>query len=81
MQWDSSGGAATGRVVKVARKSGKIKDFAYRASADDPRYSVETDEGKQAAHKVGELRQAGTKKSGAKKSTTKKRAAKKARKK
>lgn len=54
--WNSSGGASTGRVVKVATANGKIKDFAFKASPDDPRYIVETDEGKHAAHKAGELK-------------------------
>ncbi len=56
--WDSSGGAAEGRVVKVATASGKIKNFEYKASKDDPRYIVETDEGGRAAHKADELKKA-----------------------
>jgi hypothetical protein len=58
VKWDSSGGQAEGKVVRVARASGKIKGFEYKASSDDPRYIVETDEGKHAAHKSGELRKA-----------------------
>ena len=58
VKWDSSGGEAEGKVVRVARESGKIKGFEYRASSEDPRYIVETDEGKHAAHKGGELRKA-----------------------
>ena len=58
VKWDSSGGQAEGKVVRVARDSGNIKAFKYKASADDPRYIVETDEGKYAAHKAGELRRA-----------------------
>jgi hypothetical protein len=54
--WDSSGGQAEGKVVKVATKRGKIKGFEYHATQDDPRYIVETDEGKLAAHKAEELR-------------------------
>ncbi len=56
VRWDSSGGESIGHIVKVATTGGKIKDFEYTASKDDPRYIVETDEGKHAAHKAGELR-------------------------
>lgn len=58
VSWDSSGGSSVGKIVRVARRAGKIKDFAYKASQDDPRFIVETDEGKHAAHKAGELRPA-----------------------
>lgn len=58
VKWDSSGGQAEGKVVRVARESGEIKSFKYKASADDPRYIVETSEGKHAAHKAEELRKA-----------------------
>ena len=58
VRWDSSGGTSAGRVVKVATSPGKIKDFEFKATKDDPRYIVETDEGKHAAHKAGELRKA-----------------------
>jgi hypothetical protein len=58
VKWDSSGGEAKGKVVRVARTSGSIKGFDYKASSDDPRYIVETDGGKHAAHKGGELRKA-----------------------
>ena len=58
VKWDSSGGQAEGKVVRVAKTNGSIKGFDYKASSDDPRYIVETDEGKHAAHKAGELRKA-----------------------
>ena len=58
VKWDSSGGEAEGKDVRVARASGSIKGFEYKASSDDPRYIVETDEGKKAAHKAEELRRA-----------------------
>ena len=56
VKWDSSGGQAEGKVVRVAHKSGSIKGFDYKATSDDPRYIVETDEGKHAAHKAEALR-------------------------
>lgn len=58
VRWDSSGGASVGKVVKVATTSGRIKDFEYKASKDDPRLIVETDDGARAAHKAEELRKA-----------------------
>lgn len=58
VRWDSSGGQAEGKIVRVARTSGSIKGFKFKASTDDPRYIVETDEGKHAAHKAEELRRA-----------------------
>jgi hypothetical protein len=39
-RWDSSGGKAED---KVATTGGKVKDFEYKTSPDDPRYFVETD--------------------------------------
>ncbi|CAA9376708.1 MAG: hypothetical protein AVDCRST_MAG74-36 [uncultured Pyrinomonadaceae bacterium] len=54
--WSSSGGEATGKVVRKATTDGKIKDFEYKASKDEPKYVVETDEGEQAAHKPESLR-------------------------
>ena len=54
--WDSSGGRSEGRIVEVAERDGQIKGFHYKASKDDPRYIVETDDGKRAAHKAAELR-------------------------
>lgn len=58
VSWDSSGGSAEGKVVKKTTTDGKIKDFEYKASKDDPKYIVETGEGKRAAHKAGELKKA-----------------------
>lgn len=58
VKWDSSGGQAEGKIVRVARTSGSIKGFDYKASSDDPRYIVETDEGKHAAHRAEKLRKA-----------------------
>ena len=62
VNWESSGGTAHGKIVKKATTDGKIKDFEYKASKDDPKYIVETDEGKQAAHKPEELKKAAAKK-------------------
>ena len=56
--WSSSGGKSEGKIIKVARADGKIEDFEYKASKDDTRYIVETDEGKKAAHKAEGLKNA-----------------------
>lgn len=56
--WNSHGGSAEGKVVKIATSDGSIEDFDYKASKDDPRYIVQTDEGKHAAHKEGALKKA-----------------------
>jgi hypothetical protein len=55
VQWNSHGGVAHGKVVRVATSDGSIGDYHYRASKEDPRYIVETDEGKHAAHKADAL--------------------------
>lgn len=56
--WNSHGGQAEGKIVKIATSDGSIDDFDYKASHDDPRYIVETDEGKRAAHKADALKAA-----------------------
>ncbi len=55
VEWDSSGGHSTGRVVKKLTSPMKIKGHKVAASKDNPEYLVETEEGKQAAHKPGAL--------------------------
>lgn len=58
VSWKSHGGQAEGKIVRVATTDGSIEDFDYTASKDDPRYIVETDEGKRAAHKADALTKA-----------------------
>jgi len=58
VEWDSSGGHSTGKVVKKLTSPMKIKGHKVAASTDDPEYLVETEEGKQAAHKPGSLKKA-----------------------
>ena len=53
--WDSSGGHSTGKVVKKLTSPMTIKGHKVAASADNPEYLVETDDGKRAAHKPGAL--------------------------
>lgn len=56
VRWDSSGDVAEGRIIKIAPTNGHIKGFAYKATKSDLRFIVETEDGKQAAHKAEELR-------------------------
>ena len=56
VSWNSHGGTARGKVVKKLTTDTRIKGHQARASADDPQYLVETDDGKRAAHKPDALR-------------------------
>ena len=56
VSWKSSGGTAHGKVVKKVTKPMDIKGHHVAASKDNPEYLVETDDGKQAAHKAGALK-------------------------
>ena len=58
VEWDSSGGHSTGKVVKKLTSPMTIKGHKVAASKDNPEYLVETAEGKQAAHKPGALNKA-----------------------
>lgn len=58
VKWKSHGGEAHGKIVKIATEDGSIEDFDYKATKDDPRYIVETDNGKRAAHKPDALEKA-----------------------
>lgn len=55
VSWRWSGGRAQGKVVKRVEEDGSIKGFHYKASKEDPRWMVETDDGKQAVHKAEAL--------------------------
>ena len=56
--WDSSGGHSTGKVVKKLTSPMTIKSHKVAASKDNPEYLVETEAGKQAAHKPDALKKA-----------------------
>lgn len=56
VSWSSHGGTAKGKVVKKLTSPTDIKGHHVAASKDNPEYLVETDDGKQAAHKPGSLR-------------------------
>ena len=56
VSWSSHGGIAHGKVVKKLISPTDIKGHHVAASKDNPEYLVETDEGKQAAHKPDALK-------------------------
>lgn len=57
VEWDSSGGHSTGKVVKKQTGPTRIKGHKVAASKDDPQYIVKSESsGKKAAHKPGELK-------------------------
>ncbi|HJU54255.1 MAG TPA: DUF2945 domain-containing protein [Pyrinomonadaceae bacterium] len=58
VRWMSGGRMAEGQVVKIAFESGRMGDFVYDASREDPRYIIETDEGRRAAHRAEALSRA-----------------------
>ena len=58
VRWHSSGGTSTGKVVRKLTSPCDIKGHHVAASKDNPEYLVETDEGKQAAHKPEALERA-----------------------
>lgn len=55
VSWKSHGGEAHGKVVRKVTKPMTIKGHKVAASPDNPEYLVETEEGKQAAHKAAAL--------------------------
>lgn len=56
VSWSSHGGTAEGKVVRKVTKPMTIKGHKVAASKDNPEYLVETDDGKQAAHKASALK-------------------------
>jgi len=55
VSWSSHGGKAHGKVIRKVTNTMTIKGHKVAASADNPEYLVETDDGKQAAHKAEAL--------------------------
>jgi len=56
VEWDSSGGHSTGKVVEKVTSEEKIKGHTAKASKEEPQYKVESDKsGKEAIHKPEEL--------------------------
>ena len=58
VEWNSHGGTAHGKVEKKLTSDRMIKGQQIRASKDDPRYLVESDNGGEAAHKASALKKA-----------------------
>ena len=55
VSWKSHAGTAHGKVVKKITEPMEIKSHHVAANKDNPEYLVETEEGKQAAHKADAL--------------------------
>jgi len=59
VEWDSSGGHSTGKVVKKVTSTTQIKGHKVAATKDEPQYIVESEKsGKQAGHKAESLKKA-----------------------
>ena len=58
VSWKSHGGTAEGKIVKKLTEPTQIKGHKVAASKDNPEYLVETEDGKQAAHKADALTKA-----------------------
>lgn len=56
VEWETSQGKTNGTVKKKLTSPTKIKSHKVAASKDNPEYLVETDEGKEAAHKPESLK-------------------------
>ena len=55
VSWSSHGGKAHGKVVRKVTSEAHMKGHKVAASNANPEYVVETDDGKQAAHKAEAL--------------------------
>lgn len=57
VEWSSSGGDSTGKVVRKQTKPTSIKGHKVAASPENPQYIVKSDKsGKEAAHKAESLK-------------------------
>jgi hypothetical protein len=56
VSWSSHGSRAHGRVVRRLIEETDVGGHVAKATAEDPQYLVETDDGKQAAHHPSALR-------------------------
>jgi hypothetical protein len=56
VEWNTSQGTTSGKVVKRVTSDTEIKDYEVKASEDNPKYIVESDKtGAKAAHKPDAL--------------------------
>lgn len=59
VEWDSSGGHSTGKVVKKVTRTEKVKGHTAKATPQDPQYLVKSDKsGGEAIHKPSSLKKA-----------------------
>lgn len=59
VEWDSSGGHSTGKVVSKVTRTAKVKGHTAKATKDNPEFKVKSDKsGKEAIHKASALKKA-----------------------
>lgn len=58
VEWDSSGGHSTGKVIKKVTGEETVKGHTAKASRDEPQYKVKSDRGGEAIHKPESLKKA-----------------------
>ena len=59
VEWDSSGGHSTGKVVSKVTGTAHVKGHTAKASKDSPEYKVKSEKsGKEAIHKASSLKKA-----------------------
>jgi hypothetical protein len=56
VSWKSHAGEAHGKVVRKLTSPTRMKSHKVAATKEEPQFLVQTDEGKQAAHKAGALK-------------------------
>ena len=57
VEWNTSQGKTTGKVIKKVTKSTKVGDYTAKASKENPQYEVETTKShKVAVHKPDSLK-------------------------
>ena len=57
VEWNTSQGKTTGKVIKKVTKPVKVGDYTAKASKDNPQYEVETTKSrKTAVHKADSLK-------------------------
>jgi hypothetical protein len=58
VEWQSSGGHSTGKVVEKVTKTTRIKGHLAKATPEDPQYRVKSESGGEALHKPESLKKA-----------------------
>nr|WP_207792347.1 DUF2945 domain-containing protein [Polymorphobacter multimanifer] len=56
VEWESSGGHSTGKVVKKIIRETKLKGHVAKASPDEPQFKVKSETGGEAIHRPEALK-------------------------